>query len=395
MSLASVAGLGGLVFLTATVGGAAPTLDQPGNSTTAASAYTVLAWNDLGMHCMNQDFSEICILPPYNTLNAQVIRKGGEPNLVTSGLTTTFTIPGNTKSSTKTNFWTYAKKLFGVTLKPDYGLTGNTLNGVMTPKAGTTLWEVTGIPVTPIDDTGKLSPYNLATVNVNSGSTTVATTRPVVPVSWEIRCDLCHTKKGMSVASHLLSRHYALHPKAGQLAKPVLCAKCHAEPNLGSTGQPGVPSLSRAIHRSHATRMASAGLANPCYACHPGNQTQCFRDIHYQRGMTCENCHGDMMGVANATRRPWVDEPKCGSATCHHVAGHSYEQTNTLYRNSKGHGGVGCPACHNSPHAITPTVEPKDNVQAIALQGSAGTISKCTVCHTSTPKEKFFHSVGD
>lgn len=379
---------------TAHGGGASPTLAQPDDHTAAASSYVVLAWNDLGMHCMNQDFSEICILPPYNTVDAQVIRRGAEPELITRGLTATYTIPGNTSSAGKTNFWTYAKKLFGVALKPNYGLTGNTLSGSLTPKAGTSLYEVTGIPITPIDDAGKLSPYNLATINVASGKTTVATTRPVVPVSWEIRCDLCHTRAGVSVASHLLSRHAALHPGA-KLTKPVLCATCHAEPNLGSVGQPGVPSLSRAMHRSHATRMASAGLSNACYACHPGNQTQCFRDVHYQRGMTCENCHGDMMAVANANRRPWVDEPKCGSAECHHKAGSQYEQPSTRYRDSKGHGGVGCPACHNSPHAITPTVEPKDNVQAIALQGSAGTIRKCTVCHTTTPREAFFHSMDD
>ena len=30
--------------------------------------YVVLGYNELGMHCMNEDFSEICILPPFNTL---------------------------------------------------------------------------------------------------------------------------------------------------------------------------------------------------------------------------------------------------------------------------------------------------------------------------------------
>ncbi|MBD3800982.1 MAG: hypothetical protein IE886_05935, partial [Campylobacterales bacterium] len=36
--------------------------------------YTLLAWNDLGMHCMDgKDFSVFSILPPYNNLNAQLI----------------------------------------------------------------------------------------------------------------------------------------------------------------------------------------------------------------------------------------------------------------------------------------------------------------------------------
>ena len=34
--------------------------------------YTLLAWNDLGMHCMDgKDFSVFSILPPYNNLHAQ------------------------------------------------------------------------------------------------------------------------------------------------------------------------------------------------------------------------------------------------------------------------------------------------------------------------------------
>ena len=35
------------------------------------------------------------------------------------------------------------------------------------------------------------------------------------------------------------------------------------------------------------------------------------------------------------------------------------------------------------------TVE--DNIQAIQHQGYPGVISKCTVCHTSTPGEHFEH----
>ena len=40
-----------------------------------------------------------------------------------------------------------------------------------------------------------------------------------------------------------------------------------------------------------------------------------------------------------------------------------------------------CSACHGSPHAIYPTVQPRDNDQIIALQGFAGKIKNCSVCH--------------
>jgi hypothetical protein len=99
-----------------------------------------------------------------------------------------------------------------------------------------------------------------------------------------------------------------------------------------------------------------------------------------------------MTAVASPTRTPWVTEPRCGD--CHHAPGHEYEQPGKLFRESIGHGSVHCASCHGSPHAITPSVIGADNVQAMTLQGHAGVIDTCTVCHTSPPGS-FFHSVED
>jgi hypothetical protein len=41
-----------------------------------ASNYRILAWKYLGMHCYNQDFADLAVLPPYNTLWAQVVLAG-------------------------------------------------------------------------------------------------------------------------------------------------------------------------------------------------------------------------------------------------------------------------------------------------------------------------------
>ena len=41
--------------------------------------YVVIGWNDLGMHCYNHDFQDLAVLPPYNTLWAQVIQRGDPP----------------------------------------------------------------------------------------------------------------------------------------------------------------------------------------------------------------------------------------------------------------------------------------------------------------------------
>ena len=41
------------------------------------TGWKVIAWNNLGMHCMDADFSVFAILPPYNTIQAQVIDPTG------------------------------------------------------------------------------------------------------------------------------------------------------------------------------------------------------------------------------------------------------------------------------------------------------------------------------
>jgi len=369
-----------------------------GGNANLSGSVTVLGFNDLGMHCMNQDFSELMILPPFNNMHAQVIDRGGEePRIVTSGIAVSYAIPSNTTSVTKTNFWDYAQALFGFTPAPDIGLTGNGLTGNMTPVAGK-IWEASGIPVTPLNDAMQEDTYPLMTITVRQNGILKAQTQAVAPVSWEINCDLCHDTPGISTAMDILQSHDNLHDTS--LAggpKPVACGSCHTQPPLAALipGNPAVSTLSSAMHTSHAPRMADAGLPNPCYACHPGVRTQCLRDVHATAGMTCTDCHGSMTAVGNPARQPWTDEPRCG--TCHPltpISGFELEQPGTLYRNSRGHHGIYCAACHGSPHAITPTSTPQDNVQAIAVQGHAGTIDTCTVCHSSRPDDSFPHSLS-
>jgi hypothetical protein len=370
----------------------------------------VLGYNDLGMHCMNQDFSEFMVLPPYNTLHAQVVDMTLEPpQIVTQGLIVAYEIPGNTKSSTKTNFWTYAQSLLGVTLPPDVGLSGHGLTGTMTP-TGKGDWSVTGIPLTPLTDAQTIDPFQLARITVRSakGDVVLASTQAVVPVSWELRCDLCH-HGAPDAPKSVLQAHDRLHgtqlydsttqgPSGG---KPVLCGKCHGQPELGLAGLPNVKNLSEAMHNAHSPRMGDVVASVPggivCYACHPGVETPCLRDVHASNQIGCYNCHAGgttdpsaaMDAIADPSRQPWVTEPRCGD--CHHTAGHDYEQAGLLFRDSKGHGGMFCEACHGSTHAITPTMTKADNVQSIIRQGFTGPIRKCTVCHREQPTGDFVH----
>ncbi len=377
-----------------------PSPSEAGKSSQSKSSYVVLGYNDLGMHCMNQDFSQLCILPPFNSLHAQVIQVGKEePKIITKGVEVKYRIPTNKTSYQKTNFWSYAPSLFGVNLPRDVGLTGNGLQGNMksTPSND---WVATGIPITPIDDSQKLDPYPLAEISVVAAGKTVALTHAVVPVSWEISCNLCHApgNPGPVVDRDILTRHDLKHKTSlvasATSGRPVLCASCHADAALGTKGVAGVKTLSHAMHASHANRMGSvAALGNNCYACHPGVQTNCQRDIHFAKGIFCNQCHGDMAAVGNPLRAPWTSEPSCGSCHKKRRPEFDFEEPGKLFKDSRGHHGVHCSACHGSPHAIGPAVTAVDNLQAIEHQGFAGTIRKCTVCHSSMPKEKFEHKL--
>ncbi len=365
----------------------------------------VLGFNDLGMHCMNPDFSEFMILPPYNTLHAQVIlRKTLRPTIVTSGVAVGYRFFGNTHSADKVNFWDYVGALLGMDLAPDVGLSGHGLSGLMEPgSAGD--WVVTGIPLTPVEDRGRENPFQLATITVTNAGAEAARSHVVAPVSWELRCDFCHN--GMDAPASVLDAHDD--PKLGHgtdLAnnQPVLCGGCHGQPELGLPGAEGFATLSRAIHRAHSGRMydvLDALGGNECYACHPGPATMCLRDVHATSAanpLVCVDCHAAgardpqvaMLALADENRSPWATEPRCGDPACHARAGHEYEQPNTLYRNSRGHGGVLCAGCHGSPHAVAPSGEDADNVQAVGLQGHPGTI-ECAVCHKITPPQAFEH----
>lgn len=382
---------GGIAGLALLVGAVDETLPPERVVTTPM---VVLAYNDLGMHCMNADFADMLILPPFNTLRAQVVRRsGGEPDIMTEDVTVSYTIPGHAQSAGQSNFWRYWPAAFGPPQPPNVGVTGSRLAGTMEPGPNRG-FEVVGVPLVPIDDMGREDPYPVALITVrNSNGTVVAQTQTVVPVSTEMSCNLCHDTAGITTAVDILRAHDCLHGTDLENQRPVVCATCHSDNALGMPGQPGISSLSSAMHSAHAPRMGQVDLAETCYACHPGVRTNCQRDVHSAGGVTCTDCHGDMVDVGNPLRNPWVDEPRCGS--CHTRPGFQFEQPGTLYRNSVGHSRIQCAACHGSPHAITPATTEVDNLQATSTQGYPGVISNCTVCHSQGAPGPFFHRVED
>ncbi len=459
------------------------------------TGWTVVAWNNLGMHCMDAGFDVFAILPPYNTIQAHVVDASG--HLVKSGTNVKVTYEAvadptgsiNTTSRGKTDFWDNVVALFGATLPVDAGLAGRDMPGsANTPKAMTfdasRNWFIAeGIPITPYDDSGKKNPYPMMKVTARDASgSLLASTRIVLPVSDEMDCRTCHAsgspidarpsagwvydpdperdyrlnvlrihddaaKSSPAYGPALAAAGYdaaGLYATVTVRRKPVLCAACHSSEALPGSGQPGIPSLTRAVHSLHAgvtdptngQPLGSSANRSACYRCHPGSETKCLRGAMGAATaadgsmlMQCQSCHGGMAAVGASTRTGWFDEPTCqqchtGTATKNsgqirfpsvfdasgkpRVAADTRFATNTdtpatglsLYRFSKGHGGLQCSACHGATHAEYPSSHENDNLQSLDLQGHAGTLGECAACHgpnvpqTSSGGPHGMHPVG-
>jgi len=448
----------------------------PVTVTGSGAKYSLLAWNDLGMHCMDgKDYSVFSILPPYNNLHAQLVN-AATGKAVTSGVTLSYEAVAdpsgsiNTSSVGKTNFWSWAKTLYGASPAADIGFSGNRTPSrtaqPMALEAANGWFEATALPITPYDDTGAKNYYPTVKVTARDASGKVlATTITVLPVSDEITCAACHSSLngGVGNAALLAARPAAgwvydanretdwkknilrLHDekqagnakyvaalaakgmpaglyKSALAGTPSLCAGCHASNALPGYGVAGVSALTSALHTNHgkvidpATQLSldSATNRSACYQCHPGSVTKCLRgamgnavDASGNATMGCQSCHGNMSKVGAPTRVGWLQQPNCQA--CHFdgkrtlsavdAAGNLVKPADTrfatnpdkpaagfsLFRFSKGHGGMQCESCHGSTHAEYPSSHVNDNLQSIALQGYAGTVSECTACHSTPP----------
>ena len=361
LSLSSCGGGGG-------GGGTTPPTPPP----TASATYVVTAWSELGMHCIDgKDYSVFSVLPPYNTLHAQVVKVGNPPT-VTSGVTVTYeaiadtTGSKNTSSSGKTNFWTYVKTLFLASPAPDMGLTGNPVQSAtphpMTYNPALGYWEALAIPTIPYDDAGVRNPYPMAKIVArDSSGTLLGSTTAVLAVSDEMNCTTCHGSGTNAVAQpaagwendpdpakdvkfNILKKHddrwdvtaylpalakngYVYQASLYQTAKsgtPILCATCHGSNALGLAGLPGISPLTADMHTLHAPVINPAtgvsldngatSLAS-CYLCHPGPQTRCQRGA--MNKTACFDCHGNLTRVGAPSREGWLDLPAC--QMCHNT----------------------------------------------------------------------------
>lgn len=262
-------------------------------------SYALLAWSELGMHCMDgKDYSVFSVLPPYNTIYAKLLTTGNQPVPVSSGVTITYaafkdaagsintTSYGTSTVPQKTNFWSYVYLLFGGQPPNDVGLHNYPVQSLtpqpMTYDSTKGLWKAEGVPTAPYDDTLASKPYPMGQIVAkNSSGQTIATATVVFAVSDEMSCKNCHAPNTNSAAMpsggwitqystaqnvklNILKKHDDDHPisstvynallakgpnysryqtslyqtalAGGALNNPVLCADCHASNALNAAG---------------------------------------------------------------------------------------------------------------------------------------------------------------
>jgi len=417
--------------------------------------YVLLAWNSQGMHCISDSDPYWMLLPPANSLFAQLVKRGDSPEIITEGVELTYQVEkGFEYPERQVRFWEFADRLLGEKLQPGAGIDGLKVSGTMKLEEEERTFAAPFIPVVPYPEDGSYNPYPIFTITATSTETgaVLAVTRTVAPTSTEIGCKNCHgggwrvdgvagftDATSLSVlAAHDKNSGTSLAEKA-QGGEPMLCQTCHADPLLGTKGQPDLLNLPAALHGWHANYLADREGMQACIACHPSRPdgpTQCFRS-HHSEFMDCTSCHGTMednalsllkkeqeAGKKSAARlmaglsarnvdslekinprTPWVNLPDC--LNCHEdfQMGSTVDAFNTwtagteeLYRNRRDQmEAMRCAACHSSPHAVYPATLNKfgsnrDSIQPLQYQGNYRPIGNdCTVCHTVQPEFEGHH----
>ncbi|MFO0983661.1 MAG: hypothetical protein U1E76_18350 [Planctomycetota bacterium] len=327
---------------------AAPALAGGNQGNSALEGHRLVAFNDLGMHCMDREFSVFAILPPFNVVNAQVIRQGvhGNPVILDSSAVELRYLPVadrtgsiNSTSRLKTDFWQYAYELFGATLRPGQGLLGfympkdrpTTVPQLMNYHASYRWFSAEGVPITPIDDAGQVNTYPLMRIAAfdRLTGTELAQLDVVVPVAQETDCKNCHATGEIAARDPAIGwsndPDIEIQSKENVLilhdwnqwtnlrgSTPVLCASCHYSPALDLAGagpqgdQVGRPLMSHVAHNFHGKLRDDAGqplfppdgdAEQTCYQCPPGKVTKCERGAMKNGNLECKDCHGGMLSV--------------------------------------------------------------------------------------------------
>ena len=394
-----------------------------------SDAYIITAFSLQGMRHVTDAEPAFTLMPPGNTLVAQVIKRDASPEPQ---------FPGKAGEAATVSYTLDQKP------DPAAGTGALPLHGILGGSEDSPWFVNESIPVMPYlagsgsPGTGIFYPYPTATLSAADGDGNVLMeTRAVLPVSTEIGCRRCHSgpwkyEDAAGVSRQTADNIFAVHDRrshtrlAEQAAqnKTVDCRSCHS-------GAGEQPNISTAIHGFHAGMKLDG--QEGCGTCHPSAEngaTRFYRDFHAAWGLDCTRCHGSMeqhalsllrfetergSPAASARkvllevefsldaneinpRKPWVNLPQC--AGCHDFSKKPDPGTASAFnkwtRNKnerfsyavENTGNLRCPSCHGSPHAVYPADGPAgndDNLQPLQYQKEAAPLGKdgnCAVCHT-------------
>ncbi len=389
------------------------------------SGVVVFASNDLGMHCVCPSYSKFMVLPPYNTIRAQVIQKGGEDDAqvlgASSGIRVTYSISENTDASLKADpyyqdWMTNAPKL-GFKAFPVLDSNGHIQSPITGAKLAGNMnyqspgwWEIVGVPAFP--DVSSLStakpmtdplggpnrnPYLTGNIKVyNSSNKLLAQTSVTIPTGFGGCCS-CHlkvaaqmgfpaTEQGSFDAMGLLHSMNSsginialIDPDGDGKPGPIRCSQCHLDPAMGDKTPPGGYTLngkllpvskytfSDVLHRFHATDAMVLGeydpnIAQDCYQCHPGNGINCYRDHH-----TTESQNGG--------NKLWCTN--CHGDLNQRIAQNQMAQPWSVATLPK------CSTCHGTAIGENPTLGVFGGAYLNSMMPGMGGKLLCTTCHGS------------
>jgi len=312
-----------------------PTCQTSGNG----PEWVVMASNDLGMHCACPGAEYFLLLPPFNTLRAQVIHRdvnnlqGGTPTVVAdNSIRVEYNIVENTDASLAADPYYQGWLAAAPKLFPGYdpapggvitGLAGKGLSGEMDAEPEG-WYEAIGIPAFPDVSSNSTSqekimtdplngpnrnPYLTGNVKVFDSATDelLAETNANVPVAFGGCCG-CHLQltadngleptplNSFNLMGQLHERDNGINiaqmdPDGDGTPGPIRCSQCHLDPAMGESTPPGYTgyptssyTFSDVLHRWHVENSTvltyDPDLANNCYTCHPGNGVNCYRGHH-------------------------------------------------------------------------------------------------------------------
>ena len=359
--------------------------------------YVLTAWCARGAGFYAQGDGWV-VLPPANTLRAQLVMRGPGPALVTEDVKLTYAL--------------------------ESGQTGE-----LEPDGDALRFEAA---------IAQPSPDNPLPVAVIEARTTegdlLATAKVAVPGTDKMGCANCHSGDRTTVGDQTIRNILATHDRTNGTtlaqADKVECATCHDDSLQGTEGNNDKLNLSAALHGAHAVYMAGREAADSCLKCHPATT---LRGQHDMLGFVCTDCHGAMedhaltllqgekeAGVASADRlielitpvtvtnrdainprQPWINEPDC--LTCHvDFAPPDVDSAFNHWTNGPSARfaarrddmeAVHCGGCHGSPHAVYPASE-RDNVLPLEYMDEAramGGGGNCTVCHNEPMDDPIHH----